>query len=682
MKKIVMLFLSAILLLNTVFSSSIKAASIKTPDYDIWMANSLISGVDGTTSWYRTFKNLQEPIYKTLGKEVLNDKPLVSMSTGWTVFFNSKYRNQFANEQKYIYEVILMDYLKYGTSQDKTVTDITGPEYKFAQKLYSVITKDLLKKKDLKAAKNVWKNLEIAGDINKALKVVGEGKKTVKELIDDISMYLALQEIRTEKVALLKASKAAAGKNEDYKKAVDDVIKAVNASAVQYASGKGVDFLWDKTLDKAWEKLTDANPALKGIELGVAGLDACFDTSKSAANNLKLALLYTVDCYMSTTLSNASMKFTSNKTASNARNFREYFKGYVQFQMFGNKYAEKWLGQYLKGGIVKDIFNRIFKKQNIKTANDMKKRCQTQINGRNTILKGIRKCEQIYRGKYPLTTKQTVVSLKLSQKTVTISAGKTVTLKVTVSGTKNKVSWSSSNSKIATVKNGKVTGKKAGTAKITAKVDGKTATCTVIVKGAADKYAVYKNIISQYEKKYGKAQTGTLGIFYWQGLCFAKLLDFNGDGTKELVLVYQSEKTNIDKVKYHVEMWTIDKNKAKKIVSGISWSGNNGPYFGGFSITKYKGKYLLKLTDNAGWLERYYGAKNDGTLGLTDKFVLKWKGMKAQWYRNGKAITQSKRMDYYQALNKNATNYSFSRPDTARTIENEIEKTKKDLHMK
>lgn len=275
-----------------------------------------------------------------------------------------------------------------------------------------------------------------------------------------------------------------------------------------------------------------------------------------------------------------------------------------------------------------------------------------------------------------------VVRIKLNKSSVSTYIGKTVTLKATVSGTKNKVSWSSSNSKIATVKNGKVTGKKAGTVKITAKVGGKTVTCTVIVKGITDKYAAYKKIISQYEKKYGKAQTGTLGIFYWQGLCFAKLLDFNGDRTKELVLAYQSEKTNINKVKYHVEMWTIDKKKAKKIVSGISWSGNNGPYFGGFSITKYKGKYLLELTDNAGWLEHYYGAKKDGTLGLIDKFVLKCKGEKPQWYRNGKAITQSKRMDYYQALNKNATNYSFSRPDAARTIKNEIAKTKKDLHMK
>lgn len=47
---------------------------------------------------------------------MLNDKPLVSISTDWSILFNSEYRNQFANEQKYIYEIILMDYLKYESS--------------------------------------------------------------------------------------------------------------------------------------------------------------------------------------------------------------------------------------------------------------------------------------------------------------------------------------------------------------------------------------------------------------------------------------------------------------------------------------------------------------------------------------------------------------------------------------
>lgn len=64
--------------------------------------------------------------------------------------------------------------------------------------------------------------------------------------------------------------------------------------------------------------------------------------------------------------------------------------------------------------------------------------------------------------------------------------GKTYTLKTTVTGTNKAVSWSSSNSSVASVdKNGKVTAKTKGTATITAKVDGVSASCKVTVNEPA-----------------------------------------------------------------------------------------------------------------------------------------------------------------------------------------------------
>ena len=74
--------------------------------------------------------------------------------------------------------------------------------------------------------------------------------------------------------------------------------------------------------------------------------------------------------------------------------------------------------------------------------------------------------------------------VKLSKTKVTLSVGESVKLKVT--GTKKKVKWSSSNKKVATVsKAGKVTGKKAGKATITAKVNGKKLKCTIKVQKAS-----------------------------------------------------------------------------------------------------------------------------------------------------------------------------------------------------
>lgn len=76
--------------------------------------------------------------------------------------------------------------------------------------------------------------------------------------------------------------------------------------------------------------------------------------------------------------------------------------------------------------------------------------------------------------------------VKINKTKASIYVGKTVQLKVT--GTKKKVTWKSSNKKIATVTSkGKVKGVKKGTAKITATVSKKKYTCKVTVKNKAVK---------------------------------------------------------------------------------------------------------------------------------------------------------------------------------------------------
>lgn len=87
--------------------------------------------------------------------------------------------------------------------------------------------------------------------------------------------------------------------------------------------------------------------------------------------------------------------------------------------------------------------------------------------------------------------KVTTKSISLSSKKLTLLKGKSATLTVTrnpISATE-KITWSSSNKKIATVNSkGKVTAKKAGKATITAKTsNGKKATCKVTVKNATVK---------------------------------------------------------------------------------------------------------------------------------------------------------------------------------------------------
>lgn len=70
-------------------------------------------------------------------------------------------------------------------------------------------------------------------------------------------------------------------------------------------------------------------------------------------------------------------------------------------------------------------------------------------------------------------------AVKINTKSIDLGKGQKYTLKV--SGTSRKVTWSTSSSKVATVKNGVVTTKKAGSATITAKVGSKKYKCKITV---------------------------------------------------------------------------------------------------------------------------------------------------------------------------------------------------------
>lgn len=94
----------------------------------------------------------------------------------------------------------------------------------------------------------------------------------------------------------------------------------------------------------------------------------------------------------------------------------------------------------------------------------------------------------------PTTNVSAAKKVKLNKTKATIYVGKTVTLKL--NNNKKKVKWTTSNKKVATVsKKGKVKGKKAGKATITAKVGKKKYKCKVTVKVATPKLNKTKETI-------------------------------------------------------------------------------------------------------------------------------------------------------------------------------------------
>ncbi len=97
------------------------------------------------------------------------------------------------------------------------------------------------------------------------------------------------------------------------------------------------------------------------------------------------------------------------------------------------------------------------------------------------------------------TINPTSISLSKTSLSLTVGASQTITATVLPSDATDKtVTWTSSNTSVATVSSGKITAKAAGTATITAKtVNNKTATCTVTVK-AADQVARNLQKIKDY----------------------------------------------------------------------------------------------------------------------------------------------------------------------------------------
>ena len=113
-----------------------------------------------------------------------------------------------------------------------------------------------------------------------------------------------------------------------------------------------------------------------------------------------------------------------------------------------------------------------------------------------------------------------IVSVSLSSSNVKMNAGQTKGLGVSASAygmtsaeiqseIKNEAEWTSSNNSVATVNNGTVKAKKAGTTTITVDVDGNEATCVIIVNNVKptvqNTKAAYKQLNKYRKAKHRKA---------------------------------------------------------------------------------------------------------------------------------------------------------------------------------
>ena len=194
----------------------------------------------------------------------------------------------------------------------------------------------------------------------------------------------------------------------------------------------------------------------------------------------------------------------------------------------------------------------------------------------------------IYEGTSSLVTvtmngKKEVKSVKLNATKVTLAKKATVQLKATVTMKKKnakapKVVWKSSKTSVATVKNGKVTAKKAGKTTITAKAGTKTAKCTVTVSSK-------KTVKITYKLNGGKNAALNPQKYVFQG----QKLSFKAPTKKGYA--FKGWYVNSKKVK----TYTVSK-KATKLTVTAKWTKVTSPAVNAKKLKVKPGKKQIKVS--------------------------------------------------------------------------------------
>lgn len=186
---------------------------------------------------------------------------------------------------------------------------------------------------------------------------------------------------------------------------------------------------------------------------------------------------------------------------------------------------------------------------------------------------------------------------KISKKNVTLIKGQTAILKI--SGTKKKVKWSTNKKSVATVtQKGKVTAKKTGTAKITAKIGSKKYICTVKVQtpklsktkvnvNAGDTYTL--KLSGTDQKVTWKSSKTSVATINSKGVITAKKA-----GTAKITATVLKKKytcTVTVKKKSNINVEKFDAEKAKKNIDIKFYDTQDGV----LAILKNNSKYLIYL---------------------------------------------------------------------------------------
>lgn len=269
-----------------------------------------------------------------------------------------------------------------------------------------------------------------------------------------------------------------------------------------------------------------------------------------------------------------------------------------------------------------EIKTVLWKSSNTKVATvDSKGNIKGLDSGSATITATAKDNTKIYK---KLTVKVSAKTVKLNKTSLSITAGKTETLKASVSptdSTDKAVKWSSSNTKIATVDSkGKITGKAKGTATITATVkSAKSAKVKVSVKSpiAAKSMKLNKSSFTLYK---GKTYTLTPTV--------------SPSNTTNKTVKWKSSNTKVAKVDSKGKVTAVGAGTAKvtasttngktiaaaitvpyvKSLSAGTWKAGKDLKAGRYKVTTKSGtgNLFIALNSNDRYINEILSSKDDG----------------------------------------------------------------------
>lgn len=323
--------------------------------------------------------------YEQLAEALCEDTYLVNVSVFWTNL-NSALSLDFQKmSQQHFYELILMDYLAYEAKSYEYQTNYAKKCLKYEWQIYKNIVSagesyyndmmdnaalsETASREKMKYFMDTYGYTEKLSKFNTLVDDLNTIGTTAQSYYKNLSKAMALQEAEEERVAFLLSMKEAASDNTAFCKAVDEIVKTIEASYAELALDEAINTMLNHTLKKAFNSFLSAlskagcesaSSILSGMsytKLGMSGLDLLFNTNDTSTNNIKLAMLYTLDQYGKQVIIKARSNYISSGNEFYAIRLINNYTSYVAYQQYATNWSQGYITDILFDGLVNSIKN-------------------------------------------------------------------------------------------------------------------------------------------------------------------------------------------------------------------------------------------------------------------------------------------------------------------------------------